>query len=229
MRNLDIKSIKEIINMHRHDYKCRFATQCGRSMIEMLGVLAIIGVLSVGGIAGYSKAMMKYRINKTIEQITLIAGNVRAFFAPQGNYAGLDDKKVIKKAKLVPDEMWDGDYNYIKDVWGDGVALAAADKISEGDEKAFRIGLFIHNEEVCIELLTQDWTSLSLASIIYAYNIKTNGEEPEYYLLPPIAIDDAINVCSDLDQVTISFLFDIQQSSTYWQKELNRCSLPDGC
>ena len=33
--------------------------QNGRSMIEMLGVLAIIGVLSVGGIAGYSKAMMK--------------------------------------------------------------------------------------------------------------------------------------------------------------------------
>ena len=29
----------------------------GRSMIEMLGVLAIIAVLSVGGIAGYSKAM----------------------------------------------------------------------------------------------------------------------------------------------------------------------------
>ena len=31
----------------------------GRSMVEMLGVLAIIGVLSVGAIAGYSKAMMK--------------------------------------------------------------------------------------------------------------------------------------------------------------------------
>ena len=63
--------------------------QNGRSMIEMLGVLAIIGVLSVGGIAGYSKAMTKYRINKTIEQITLIAGNVRTFFASQGNYVGL--------------------------------------------------------------------------------------------------------------------------------------------
>jgi len=63
--------------------------EAGRSMIEMLGVLAIIGVLSVGGIAGYSKAMMKYRINKTIEQITLIAGNVRTFFAPQKNYVGL--------------------------------------------------------------------------------------------------------------------------------------------
>ena len=32
-------------------------TQSGRSMVEMLGVLAIIGVLSVGAIAGYSKAI----------------------------------------------------------------------------------------------------------------------------------------------------------------------------
>ena len=37
--------------------------QSGRSMIEMLGVLAIIAVLSVGGIAGYSKALMKWKSN----------------------------------------------------------------------------------------------------------------------------------------------------------------------
>ena len=39
----------------------------GRSMIEMLGVLAIVGVLSVGGIAGYSKAMNKFKTNKKIK------------------------------------------------------------------------------------------------------------------------------------------------------------------
>ena len=33
-------------------------------MVEMLGVPAIIGVLSVGGITGYTKAMEKYYINK---------------------------------------------------------------------------------------------------------------------------------------------------------------------
>ena len=37
--------------------------EIGRSMIEMLGVLAIIAVLSVGGIAGYSKAIMKWKSN----------------------------------------------------------------------------------------------------------------------------------------------------------------------
>ena len=38
----------------------------GRSMIEMLGVLAIVGILSVGGIAGYSKAMTKFKVNKAV-------------------------------------------------------------------------------------------------------------------------------------------------------------------
>ena len=46
--------------------------QYGRSMIEMLGVLAIIGVLSVGGIAGYSKAMEKFKVNKAIGEYSML-------------------------------------------------------------------------------------------------------------------------------------------------------------
>ena len=53
----------------------RGANSFGKSMIEMLGVLAIIAVLSVGGVAGYSKAMEKFKINKTIgEYNQLIMG-----------------------------------------------------------------------------------------------------------------------------------------------------------
>ena len=50
-------------------------SQSGRSMIEMLGVLAIIGVLSVGGIAGYSKAMEMWKIDKIVNEFSyLLAG-----------------------------------------------------------------------------------------------------------------------------------------------------------
>ena len=42
-------------------------TQSGRSMIEMLGVLAIIGVLSIGGLAGYTKAMNSYQANQIMD------------------------------------------------------------------------------------------------------------------------------------------------------------------
>ena len=45
-----------------------YAVSAWRSMIEMLGVLAIIAVLTVGGIAGYSKAMTKYKVNRTIDE-----------------------------------------------------------------------------------------------------------------------------------------------------------------
>ena len=38
----------------------------------MLGVLAIIGVLSVGGLAGYNMAMRKIRINKVVEELERI-------------------------------------------------------------------------------------------------------------------------------------------------------------
>ena len=58
----------------------------GRSMIEMLGVLAIIAVLTVGGIAGYSKAMAMWRsniqrnmISKFIAGIIKIKQNLNAF------------------------------------------------------------------------------------------------------------------------------------------------------
>ncbi|MCI7421551.1 MAG: prepilin-type N-terminal cleavage/methylation domain-containing protein [Alphaproteobacteria bacterium] len=46
--------------------------QYGRSMIEMLGVLAIVGVLSVGGIAGYSKAMTKFKVNKAVNDYSFM-------------------------------------------------------------------------------------------------------------------------------------------------------------
>ena len=48
----------------------------GRSMIEMLGVLAIIGILSVGGIAGYSKAMSKFKLNQTVKDYIYVTQNI---------------------------------------------------------------------------------------------------------------------------------------------------------
>ena len=54
----------------------------GRSMVEMLGVLAIVGVLSVGAIAGYSKAMTKYKLNKAIEAANQLFAAIITKVAP---------------------------------------------------------------------------------------------------------------------------------------------------
>ena len=47
----------------------------GRSMLEMLGMLAVIGVLSVGGLFGYKKAMVFHKTNiilSDLQQCVLI-------------------------------------------------------------------------------------------------------------------------------------------------------------
>ena len=45
----------------------------GRSMVEMLGVLAVMGVLSVGGVAMYTTAMNKHRANELLNAVSLRA------------------------------------------------------------------------------------------------------------------------------------------------------------
>ncbi len=45
----------------------------GRSMVEMLGVLAVIGMLSITAIWGYRYAMTMYRANETVHEINLRA------------------------------------------------------------------------------------------------------------------------------------------------------------
>ena len=84
-------------------------SQYGRSMIEMLGVLAIIGVLSVGGIAGYSKAMEKWKINRTINEYSMLMAGLLEYKdnfiknTPAQSEPGIVD--FVQAAHLVP-ETW---------------------------------------------------------------------------------------------------------------------------
>ncbi len=47
--------------------------ETGRSLTEMLGVLAIMGILTIGGIAGFNYAMNKQRANATVDYVNQLA------------------------------------------------------------------------------------------------------------------------------------------------------------
>ena len=53
--------------------------ETGRSMVEMLGVLAIVGVLSVGGVYGYGVAMKKHKANEALHKASMLATTVSAY------------------------------------------------------------------------------------------------------------------------------------------------------
>lgn len=65
--------------------------ESGRSMVEMLGVLAIIGVLSIGGIAGYTMAMNRYRANEILDAASKVAIIAQTLNAGEGGDADLSD------------------------------------------------------------------------------------------------------------------------------------------
>ncbi len=82
-----------------------YTQETGRSMVEMLGVLAIIGVLSVGAIAGYQKAMMKYKLNKHAQAITMLINNALQIkdSLPKPKNDTMYYADVFNKLKLLPD------------------------------------------------------------------------------------------------------------------------------
>jgi len=67
--------------------------QFGRSMIEMLGVLAIIGVLSIGGLLGYRRAVNNHQANQILDDANRLAFVVMESgqaFEPYNNITGLE-------------------------------------------------------------------------------------------------------------------------------------------
>ena len=143
----------------------------GRSMVEMLGVLAIIGVLSVGGIAGYSKAMNKYKINKTTDQVSMLVANIRTLFSSQGNYEGLTNAQAIKFG-VVPNDMYTkSDGTDMHNAFNGNVTITTAkarvaDDSTDSGKEAFIIEYAGLSSEACVTIATGDWGSGQASGLI---------------------------------------------------------------
>ena len=140
----------------------RFNEQ-GRSMIEMLGVLAIVGVLSVGGIAGYSKAMNKFKTNKLIEQVNMISTNVRTLYASQRSYDGLTNGAAIRTGVLPNEMVSDASANTslasggITNAFAGNVKIATGGVKEDDDNGAFILSMDKIPEAACVSIATTEW------------------------------------------------------------------------
>ena len=107
----------------------------GRSMVEMLGVLAVAGVLSIGGVAGYRYAIDKMNANDIINEV-----KKRAVTASQQRILGQN----ISLAEY-------GDNGRIK-----GIHAVTVTNDYAGDKGFFALTVSMP-QRVCDEILKQDW------------------------------------------------------------------------
>ncbi len=132
--------------------------ESGRSMVEMLGVLAIIGVLSVGGIAGYSMAMSKFKITKTIDQVQTIITNLRTLYASQRTYSALNASTAYNMG-ILTDETYDGTAGL--NPFGGEILFDVGDS-----NRSFSIEYTELTAEACVKLATADWGADSSSGLL---------------------------------------------------------------
>ena len=156
----------------------RKLSQFGRSMIEVLGVLAVVGVLSVGGIYGYSAAMRKIRLNNLRSTISHVVMGVRQYYTSQGSYEGLDTQTAIKTG-IIPDDLIvesaspDGKtavniYN------GDFLIKATIDPVDE--KPLFMVVLTNIPKTDAVELGASNWDDDDSFEMV---ELQNNSDEPE--------------------------------------------------
>ena len=129
--------------------------QSGRSMIEMLGVLAIIGVLSVGGIAGYSKAMAKYKQNKLGDQVSMLITNLRTLYGNSADYSGLTTASAIAMGAV--DKEMQATSSSVVNVYNGSVTIAANQYSSAND--SFKLTIAGLPKTACVYVMSADWGS----------------------------------------------------------------------
>lgn len=148
--------------------------QSGRSMIEMLGVLVIIGVLSIGGISGYSKAMEKIKTNKTINLITAAYVNVKTLCKNQP----CDEGEGPMPSLLYPEDLIgcrSSNYSGMETYNNCTTPLGVKFSMSNYDEQSYAFfDIYLSNldNSACMTLSTYDWKFSDLRSI----SIGTNND-----------------------------------------------------
>jgi type II secretory pathway pseudopilin PulG len=191
--------------------------QRGRSMVEMLGVLAIIGVLSVGGISGYSKAMAKFKLTKAQDQISMLLMNIRTAFATSPSYEDLSNKTAVEFA-IAPGDMFSGKISAVTDTalnnaFGGGAYVFSCEHTAYTDANGtvqcggitassdatksqfFAIAMTNLGREACVSLLSSDWGTDGLVHVEVIGSDQTNNGNKYPSDKLPIGMIDAGKSC----------------------------------
>ena len=145
--------------------------ESGRSMVEMLGVLAIIGVLSIGGIAGYVLSMNRYRANAMLDVANKYAAIV---FSSYQSYVASGGAVASYKAPTLATSKLDGTLQA-------GTSIAA---LAEGEGETLNNSAAVsgNNVHLAIAFPNQDICETALG--VAGYDVGTAVSEGEIPTVP---------------------------------------------
>ena len=146
--------------------------ETGRSMVEMLGVLAIIGVLTVGAMSTVNYGIESFRVRSAYDLVEETAKGVVDLYSWKRSYRDDDDdgknrtamktkvcKNIFNECKNGPSEKCeDGADASCKTAWGKLIVTPGA------DDAEFAMSLTDVPFASCSQLLNMEWTNVTLTT-----------------------------------------------------------------
>ena len=117
--------------------------ESGRSMIEMLGVLAIMGVITVGAIAMISTAMRTQKHNTTSDDVAQIVLGVRQLLGEYDDFSSIDNSAIFGAIGMSNKNPYGGAYSV---------------SVNPSNTRQFIVEIGGLNQSDCEYLQTKAWT-----------------------------------------------------------------------
>jgi len=89
-----------IINSSKEEMMRKKNQESGRSLIEMLGVLAIAGVMTAGAIAMYNVVRTRQIRMVATEDMKTVANNAKLLFSARRDYSGISVDYLVKAGAM---------------------------------------------------------------------------------------------------------------------------------
>ena len=177
--------------------------QKGSSMIEVIGVMGIIAMITVGIFATVSKIYDRYHQTAIVTQIRDLQKNIQVRYATASDYRDLTKNNIVQTLideRVIPYNMVSGGKIY--HAYNGDVKLS-------GTQYDYTITFSDMKKAGCVDLLTIDWTINNTSDLI---KLKANGKTYTWTgdssEALPVALKDAAVICKDdRTQNTIEWTF----------------------
>lgn len=164
-------------------------SEFGRTMIEVIGVLAILTAVSAAINKFINSMHDKYKISRITQQITDLRKNVSNRYVANGDYSVIKLQDIVN-GNVAPSDMIDN---------GKVIHAYNSEVSFSGNKDTYQITFPNLPKHVCMELAIMNWTFGGNSEL---YKLKINNVDFNWPLLAnggkelPVTITDASAACS---------------------------------
>ena len=145
-------------------------SQLGRTMIEVIGVLAILTAVSVAINKFINNMHDKFRISRITQQITDLRKNISNRYVANGDYSVIKVQEMID-SKVIPSDMVDN---------GKVIHAYNSEVTFDGSKDTYQVTFTQLPHHVCVELAVMNWNFGGSSEL---YRLKVNETEFNWPML----------------------------------------------